>query len=233
MVVFDLDDTLYKEHHYVLSGYDTVARRVAASAGLSPRRALARMLAADDAIAEAAAIGSITEKQAVAIYRGHMPSISLSTDALALLTELHRRGVPMAIITDGRARAQRNKHLALGLRHFIPTSRLLISEETGAEKTEPLPFRRLMDMCPPGEPLVYIGDNPAKDFLHPRALGWRTIMLRDILGENIHPQTAPPCPEAEAEAAVDYLAEAIPLLEDWGIIPRSDAPATSQTSQPQ
>jgi hypothetical protein len=34
---------------------------------------------------------------------------------------------------------------------------------------------------------LYTADNPAKDFVTPKALGWNTMMLRDR-GQNIHPQ---------------------------------------------
>ncbi len=212
MVVFDLDDTLYKEHHYVLSALDALSRAVAPQAGMSPRQVLARLLQAPDAIAEAARLGGITESEAVEIYRTHYPSISLDPEALVLMSALKSRDIPMAIITDGRTAGQRAKYLALGLGRFVPQERLLISEETGAEKTEPDAFLKLQGLCPDIDTFTYIGDNPAKDFIHPRALGWRTIMLRDAAGENIHPQDTAPSPEAEAEATVDSLLDALPLL---------------------
>ena len=218
MVVFDLDDTLYKEHRYVLSALNELARAVAPAAKLTPHQALARMLQAPSAVAEAAAIGGISEAEAVRIYREHYPSISLSPEALELLTLLKAQGVPMAIITDGRALAQRAKYRALGLDRFVPPERLLISEETGAEKTHPDAFLKLMAMCPDQAQFAYIGDNPAKDFIHPRALGWHTIMLRDRALENIHRQDTAPHAEAEAELAVDSLTEVPAALERMGVI---------------
>lgn len=39
----------------------------------------------------------------------------------------------------------------------------------------------------PGKTYTYIGDNIAKDFVAPKALGWQTICLKDN-GQNIHSQ---------------------------------------------
>lgn len=189
MVVFDLDDTLYKEHAYVLSGLDAVARRVSMESGLPAAKILSEMLASSDPMAVAAKKGVQPVEVYVDLYRNHYPSISLDPAALHVLNELKAQGVPMAMITDGRSVGQRNKYLALGLDRYIPAERLLISEETGAEKTSPLAFRKLMEAFPDEKNWTYIGDNPAKDFIHPNALGWTTIMLRDNFNENIHPQT--------------------------------------------
>lgn len=195
MVVFDLDDTLYKEHAYVLSGYDAVARQVAHTAGLNPRRVLTEILSSHDAMAAASRLSNLPVDLWVNLYRNHYPSISLDPAALHLLNELKSRHIPMAIITDGRAVGQRQKYLALGLDRYVPNSRLLISEETGAEKTSPLPFQKIMAEYPDEAAWIYIGDNPRKDFLHPNSLKWTSIMLRDNFNENIHPQDLSPLPE--------------------------------------
>jgi putative hydrolase of the HAD superfamily len=41
----------------------------------------------------------------------------------------------------------------------------------------------------PAERYVYVGDNPAKDFIAPNQLGWITIGLRGN-SRNIHTQTS-------------------------------------------
>ncbi len=214
MVVFDLDDTLYKEHNYVLSGYNAVARQVSLESGLDARIVLGRMLLASDPLAEAAKSGTMPLETYVMLYRHHYPSISLDPAALNLLNALRERNIPMAMITDGRSVGQRNKFLALGLDRFIPQERLLISAETGAEKTSPLPFERIMEMYPDEKSWIYIGDNPAKDFFHPRALGWKTIMLIDVRRENIHSQQDIPSEAHAADYSVPSLTQALPLIID-------------------
>jgi len=212
MIVFDLDDTLYKEHHYVLSGYEAVARRISLQTGRDTWSVLSDMLHSPDPMAAAAKIGPQQLADYVFLYRNHYPSIALDPAALNLLTELKNRGIPMAMITDGRAVGQRNKYLALGLERFIPAERLLISEETGAEKTEPLAFEKMMRICPDEKQWFYIGDNPAKDFIHPNALGWTTIMLRDNFNENIHRQPCEIAPGYAARHTVVSLPQALPII---------------------
>lgn len=77
MIVFDLDDTLYKEHHYVLSGYYAVAKQIAMETGQPAQSILARMLASSDPMAMAAKIGPQPIDVYIQFYRNHYPSIAL------------------------------------------------------------------------------------------------------------------------------------------------------------
>lgn len=140
------------------------------------------------------------------IYRNHFPDIKLSESTrqvIGILSGIHS----LAIITDGRSIAQRNKYKALGLDRFIPQKRLIISEEIGADKTTPVPFRTLMSLYPDEKLWIYIGDNPAKDFHYPNIFGWTTIMLRDADGRNIHPQTLDLPPEYVPRITINSLDE--------------------------
>ena len=214
MVVFDLDDTLYKEHNYVLSGYNAVARQIALITGKDRQKTLAEILSSNDAMATASRLSGMPVEGWVELYRNHFPCIALDPSALHLLNELKQRGVPMAMITDRRSVGQRNKYIALGLDRFIHSDRLMISEETGAEKNSPLAFQKLMDSFPHEKSWTYIGDNHAKDFLHPNALGWTTIMLRDNYNENIHPQTLPPSEAYHPQHTVISLPRALDIIPD-------------------
>ena len=72
----------------------------------------------------------------------------------------------------------------MGLEFFFDD--ILISEETGYSKPSEEPYRFFMEKYPECE-YIYVGDNPAKDFLAPNKLGWMTVCLLDN-GQNIHPQ---------------------------------------------
>jgi putative hydrolase of the HAD superfamily len=52
----------------------------------------------------------------------------------------------------------------------------------------------------PAYTYVYVGDNPAKDFVGARALGWRTIRIRRAAGEHSLVE-AQPGYEADQEIA--------------------------------
>lgn len=206
MLVFDLDDTLYKEADYVASG----CRAIAAAAHeactlLSPAKALSIITGeASTAAGFDALLAEIQHlcpgnqfdiKALLKIYRFHKPDISLSPEVREVLGSLKRRGVCMGIITDGRTVSQRNKIEALGLMEFFRSENIIISEEIGADKKSPEPFSDMMRRNPGESHFVYVGDNPAKDFLWPNRLGWTTVMLLDTTGRNIFPQTVPSNPE--------------------------------------
>lgn len=199
MVVFDLDDTLYFEADFVRSAVDAVAAAVASGGALTLAEAKEILASAPSvgdgmellAKASAAAVGgsNITVAELVKIYRTHIPTIGLRSGAADLLDALRSLGVRIGMITDGRCVTQSNKFRALGLDGYISDSDFLISEATGADKTFPLPFERMMQLHPAETTWVYIGDNPAKDFHWPNVFGWTTIEIANPPQLCIHPQT--------------------------------------------
>ena len=190
MVVFDLDDTLYKEQDYLKSAYREIAAVVESRYG-APRNICDQMfrwwqkgdnvfqLLIDTYKLE------LTIDELLTIYRSHIPAIRLDDTIRNLLDRLHQHSV-LGIITDGRSMTQRHKVDALGLSAYIDEHDILISEETGYEKPSDKPFRWFMEHYP-SRTYYYIGDNPAKDFEAPNRLGWTTICLLDD-GSNIHRQ---------------------------------------------
>lgn len=209
VVVFDLDDTLYKEADYRRSGFHAVADELAARYNL-PASDL-RMVA-DSAIDMKAdpfetLFGfmeamdrNVTEtvQDLLPVYRNHFPEITLPAESRELLDHLRGKGVRMGLITDGRSVGQRNKIKALGIEEYFHPSDVVISEETGHDKSSADAFVRIVHHYPEASRFYYIGDNPAKDFLHPNMLGWNTVCLLDSASVNIHPQEftegSPSCP---------------------------------------
>lgn len=193
-IAFDLDDTLYKEKDFVESGRNAVAEAIAAAKGLDAstlRRVMAEGADAFDALLGFLAskgISDYTIAGVLDIYRSHKPDIRLDAEAEATLTELHRRGTDIALITDGRSVTQRNKIEALGLYRFFAPDKIHISGETGADKHTPLAYMNVANSAVAPRRLVYVGDNPAKDFVNANLAGWTTVMLRDSRGVNVHSQ---------------------------------------------
>ena len=193
IIVFDLDDTLYKEIYYLKSAYREIALHAAQGDQQLADKAYGDMLQAYKDGGNAflrlnELLGVETPVSAyLAMYRTHRPDIHLEEDVVATLDALKTAGCTMALITDGRSVQQRNKIVALGLNRWIADEDIVISEETGSEKPSEANYRRLMELHPDAGRFVYIGDNPKKDFIAPNRLGWTTVCLLDN-GENIHPQ---------------------------------------------
>ena len=187
-VVWDIDDTLYLERSYARSGFTAVgawacnrlgretlgdicwARFEAGSRGRIFNEALEalKLEATPELIAEA-----------VQVYREHEPNILLLPDADRAVQALRTAGIAMAAITDGPTSSQHAKVKALGVHSFADPVLVTGDYGPGFGKPHPRAFRDVQEHHKlSGEQLVYLADNPAKDFVSPRQLGWRTIRIR-------------------------------------------------------
>jgi|InofroStandDraft_1065614.scaffolds.fasta_scaffold27916_3 putative hydrolase of the HAD superfamily len=200
MTVFDLDDTLFKERDFVTSSFKVIAREADRRGIISYEKALAILCAgrdggmafsslAEEVAARAPGCG-LTEEWMVNTYRTHTPDIKLDDATESVLAALRERGETLGLITDGRSNTQRAKIKALGLERFIEPRNILVSGETGFDKTHREPFDMIMMRNPAERRYVYVGDNSAKDFIWPNKLGWLTVQLDDADGVNIHPQSS-------------------------------------------
>lgn len=186
VVVFDLDDTLYKEIDFLKSAY----REITDSIGHQD----AYDLLLNSYIAGENAFENVIEKynlsfsikQLLKIYRNHMPDIALNDDTISTLNELKNRGIQICLLTDGRSVTQRNKIKALGLYQWIDYDNILISEEYEKAKPSIECYKYFIDRYL-GSQFIVVGDNTDKDFITPNSLGWTTICLLDD-GSNIHKQ---------------------------------------------
>ena len=196
VVVFDLDDTLYKEQDYLQSSYREIAGKIESQYAL--KGVFDRMLRwwQEGENVFQRLIGycqqstfnsqpSLTLDNLLAIYRSHVPAIRLDEETKCLLDRLYQYAV-LGLITDGRSLTQRHKIEALGLSAYMDERDILISEEMGFEKPSKAAYRHFMERYP-SYTYYYIGDNPAKDFVAPNHLGWTTVCLLDD-GRNIHQQ---------------------------------------------
>ncbi len=200
MTVFDLDDTLFKERDFVTSSFKVIAREADRRGIISYEKALAILCAgrdggmafsslAEEVAARAPGCG-LTEEWMVNTYRTHTPDIKLDDATESVLAALRERGETLGLITDGRSNTQRANIKALGLEVFIEPRNILVSGETGFDKTHREPFDMIMMRNPAERRYVYVGDNSAKDFIWPNKLGWLTVQLDDADGVNIHPQSS-------------------------------------------
>lgn len=222
MIAFDLDDTLYKEIDYVKSGYRAIATE-ASRLGLITFDDAVTIL--EEAAGTAAGLDTLSAiisqnhrgcgfdvERMLHIYRYHAPQILLSADTCSMLDKVKESGEEMALISDGRSVTQRAKISALGLNRYFSRENIIISEETGADKTTPTPFKLIMERNSGADRFIYIGDNPAKDFHWPNVLGWDTVQLNDCKGVNIHSQQIAVPTEYAAGHSIDNISELLRFL---------------------
>lgn len=212
--IFDLDDTLYPERDYALSGYRAIEQAINPGSGIAELMLTALDSGRNpmDTLLQSGLAGDLTLDRALDIYRNQTPDITLPQDSLDALQTLTGRSIRCGIITEGDTDRQTAKIKALGLDRFIAPDHVCISEAYGCKKDSPAMFAHFVHLYPEARAFAYIGDNPAKDFATPDAMGWGTICLSDK-GHNIHPQQpADDKPWHPARITVNSLTEAASLL---------------------
>ncbi|HUU83756.1 MAG TPA: HAD family hydrolase [Phycisphaerae bacterium] len=189
-IVFDLDDTLYPERDFVFSAYRAVADAFARPLHV-PFDLLQRMQELFDTpdrgrvfnviLAQAGVTGPRADAllaDMIATYRTHEPRIRLHPDADHALTRF-RAGHRLGLISDGPLEMQKNKVGALGLPDRL--DEIILTDQWGREfwKPHPRAFEEMSQRLGlPPDQCAYVADNPAKDFVAPASLGWRTVCIR-------------------------------------------------------
>ncbi|WP_179119655.1 HAD family hydrolase [Ensifer adhaerens] len=210
VLVFDLDDTLYLERDFAASGFRAVDAWLSRHAGVKAFAAHCEAAFAaghrgrvfDEALA-AMGFGYDPKLVAklVAVYRGHAPTIALAADARSYLER--PRTSRRAIITDGPAATQRAKVQALGLEALVDL--VIFTDSWGREFWKPhaRAFETIEAWAEVGpENLVYIADNPVKDFVTPRRRGWHTVMV--AREARVHDMPAPDTAHQAAARITDF-----------------------------
>ena len=187
ILAFDLDDTLYPEASYVDSGLSAVAWHGMYRWGWDADVSLAtlrRVIARDGRgkvfdqwLAGQGAWSRTRVQECVKVYRHHRPRLELFPAAKFIL-ERYRSSRPLYLVTDGHKIVQRNKVDALDL--WGTFRRVLITHRFGraAAKPSTLCFERILAAENGAwSDLVYVGDNPAKDFVSLNARGAFTVRV--------------------------------------------------------
>ena len=115
-------------------------------------------------------------------YREHRPDIQLASEVREMLEGLRGR-YKLGLLTDGYLPAQKLKVAALEIENCFDY--IVYTEELGRAHWKPssLGFERMVAALDCSHKhCVYVGDNPAKDFIAPNQLGWMTIQLRTSQG---------------------------------------------------
>lgn len=195
VVVFDLDDTLFPEHQFVLSGFQAVSEWVFDKFSVQGFYVTAETLfnqgcrgkVFDSALFQLnIPYDTSLIEEIVKIYRGHKPKITLYDDAEWAIS-FFGTNTRLGIITDGYLLTQQNKVASLGIEAKFDV--IVYSDAFGRKCWKPskVPYLNLMETlgCK-GDDCFYVGDNPAKDFIEAKNLGWQTVRICRERGEYSH-----------------------------------------------
>jgi putative hydrolase of the HAD superfamily len=185
--IFDLDDTLYPEIEFAKSGFRVVAEKMSHEYGIKIRELAdflnnqileGKRFQAFQNMIEYFQLPKSAAKIALSSYRAHTPSIYLYPEAEAVLKELKKNQQKIYIVTDGNKIVQSNKIRALDLEKYVQRS--FVTHQHGLKNAKPsLHCFNLIKKIEnrPWTELIYIGDNPSKDFKALNLVGGLTIQV--------------------------------------------------------
>lgn len=193
-IVFDLDDTLYEKAAWLIPAIEFAARKM----GFDAERAtgIAYNYVQDRGCADAGIYNDVllgcgqsdsalNIRAFVSLVNQFTPaphSLPLQPGGLNALIELHRH-YRLGLIADGPVAAQRAKVAGLGITQFFYA--VVFSDSIDgirSRRPDPRPYRLLaaeLGLRPPQ--ILFVADNPLKDFKQARLLGFRTA--RVLTGE--------------------------------------------------
>jgi putative hydrolase of the HAD superfamily len=188
-VLFDLDNTLYPEMEFVCGGLRAAAEQLSQRTGVAAQRLFERAKAIMDRDGRGRVFDALLSeldvepqeavtKMMVLAYRTHRPAIGLFDDVLPAFSALRRLGLRLGLVTDGMGSIQRRKIEALRLDRLLDV--VVCTDELGREFWKPstVPFCvALESLSVRPQDAAYVGDDPAKDFVGPNALGMWTIRI--------------------------------------------------------
>lgn len=192
-VAFDLDDTLFDRRDHLAGALARVATAIADATGRdrgpvedSLRATWARLGTDHDHVFDVwlEALGLVPAehvRRCVEAFHAHTPvTLALRPGVADALAALRAAGVPIAIVTDGRAATQEAKVRALGLEPLVDA--IVYCGALAAPKPDP---RGLVEasvrLGVPVERVLYAGDHPRYDVVMARTAG--AIAARVYTGE--------------------------------------------------
>ncbi len=222
VIVFDLDDTLYFEKSYVISGFRSVSKYIGERTGISYDLLFIEMFEAfekgtrtkifDLLLSRHPEINCLfSVEDLVKHYRFHDPSIALIPEAEEMIRLLGTKNRNLGIISDGFLETQTRKIQSLKLSTRINT--IILTDIWGKDFWKPH-TRAFEEMelihRAQGERFVYVGDNPSKDFIPAKERGWNTVRLR--LPGQLHFLEEPLGPEYQPELQCSSFEELTEIL---------------------
>lgn len=214
-VLFDLDDTLYPESEFVLSGFRAVARWGKDRLGISEEKSYNRLRGMfyngirgrtfDLWLEELDLADPKYINLAIDIYREHVPVIRPFPEVPNLLKNLQKHYI-LGIVTDGNWRMQERKIKVLAISDFFTT--MVLTDKLGPDywKPSPKPFLvALKQLGVEAGTACYVGDNIGKDFWGARKIGLTTIWVRR--NDGIYSGTEPPTRDHIPDYTIDSLSK--------------------------
>jgi putative hydrolase of the HAD superfamily len=183
-IVFDLDETLYRERRFALGGYRAVAASVERDFSVSRQAAFGclthalrrgRRFAAFQELAARFDLPEASVADWVETYRCHQPALRLSA-AVRRALERMRGTWRVGLLTNGLPSVQAAKVDALGVGDLVDA--VVFADEFGGGKPAREAFLEIAGRLGVGpENSVFAGDDVRRDIEGARRAGMKTILV--------------------------------------------------------
>lgn len=220
ILIFDLDDTLYPEITYVESGFRAVAAHLEMRFGWAKIESFEYMMNVLKNEGRGSVFNSLLKWHSVYSkslvleclkkYRHHNPAISLFPSAVNLLASW---AGPLYLVTDGHKIVQQKKVDALNITSIF--KKIYITHCYGLKHAKPsihcFDLIRKIEQCD-WQDMVYVGDNPAKDFVNLTPLGVHTIRI--LSGHHSEAVAMPGFEASQILSSFDNLPNLLSMLKE-------------------
>ena len=182
--VFDLDDTLYRERSFVESGFRAVSTHLSSELKLSKKRIFGDLMVIlesnkrgktfDILLRDYEIFSNKKVKELISIYRFHKPEILLDKKVKLFLEKM--KDERLYLVTDGHKLVQQKKIEALNISKYF--HKIFITNRYGISKQKPslYCFDKILKIEKINyNEMVYVGDNPVKDFVNLNKAGACTV----------------------------------------------------------
>lgn len=178
----DLDDTLYNEIEYVISGYKSIIKyfekdkKIRITKIPNKKTIIENKKKHLQIFLENNKVKSLSIKFLLNIIRNHQPLITISKKNLKKLALLKKHFKNLILITNGRTITQRNKIKSLNIKKFF--NKIIISDEIGVKKPNIKIYKKIFKEFP-NTRKVFIGDNFKIDLITPISQNEKTILIKN------------------------------------------------------
>ncbi len=188
LIILDLDDTLYSEKAFVLSGFRHISKLISNKIPqLSETDIFLNLInffemgskKVFDLLIEHYSIQKLFNvTELISSYKYHLPNIYLFDDVIPFFKNVKKKGISLALLTDGDIKQQINKVKALKIESYF--NGVYYSDYYGIDKRKPNSFMyskilEQFELNP--TTVINIGDNPNKDFYVNKSLGIFCIQI--------------------------------------------------------